>query len=105
MSLAKTTQKKPIASAYSQGTAPEGAGTDSNVLCEECEVPIPLARLRLVPTKLCVVCMEGLELQDKINRVRCAAATTVGTVRHQMEFEVKGVEEVESIELHIRRRG
>lgn len=76
------------------------------VLCSECDSPIPPARLKAVEgTDTCVACMEQLELQDELQKTRRARPTLKGTQRHQMEFEVKGVEEVEAINLHIRRGG
>lgn len=80
------------------------ADIDSKVLCEECSEPIPLARLEALPsTKFCVMCMEDMECRDKIEHVRSVEPQIRGTVRHRMEFEVEGREEVESIQLHIRR--
>lgn len=73
------------------------------VLCEECEQPIPPKRLASVNTTFCVSCMEQFELVDKISQVRSSHHETRGTRRHTMEFEVEGVEEVESITQHIRR--
>jgi RNA polymerase-binding transcription factor DksA len=63
------------------------------VLCRECEGPIPTERLQAVRTTLCVRCMENLERKGH------------GTVRHRMEFEVEGSdqESFESLTLHIRR--
>jgi hypothetical protein len=75
---------------------------DSKVLCVECEQPIPLARLKIVSTDTCVMCMEDLELKDKFQRHQ-PDFRPQGTIRHKIEFEVNGVEEVESINLHIRR--
>lgn len=60
--------------------------------CEECGDEIPLERLQLVDTYSCVPCMERLERRG------------IGTRRHTMEFSVKSRdEEVEEIELHLRR--
>jgi RNA polymerase-binding transcription factor DksA len=64
---------------------------ESEKPCVECGEPIPEARLKLVNTDLCVVCLHALERMGK------------GTVRHKMEFEIEGTEEVESIELHLKR--
>lgn len=72
------------------------------VPCEECEEPIPQARLRAVATKLCVSCMEMLEREEK-DRVERGEPSTL---RHRMAFEIIGSEEVEEVNLHlIRARG
>ena len=99
----KDPKSLPVKEVYSQSKPDLQA--DSKVLCVECDRPIPLARLRAVKTDTCVGCMEELELTDKIQRVRKIEPETRGTIRHSMEFQVEGTEEVESIELHIRRGG
>jgi hypothetical protein len=101
--VAKTAAVSTDNGAYFQSKPTPQA--DSKVLCVECDQPIPLARLKIVKTDTCVRCMEELELQDKIQKVRTVDPQTRGTIRHSMEFQVEGIEEVESIELHIRRGG
>ena len=73
------------------------------ILCVECDAPISAERLKIVQTDTCVNCMEQLELSDKIQKVRMVSPKTRGTQRHKMDFEVEGTEEVESINLHLRR--
>lgn len=76
----------------------------SKIKCVECDEFIPAARLKIVDTDTCAPCMEELELMDRVERVRLSGpGEQRGTVRHTMEFEVSGIEEVESIELHVRR--
>jgi predicted transcriptional regulator YheO len=77
----------------------------SGVLCIECDEPISLARIRIIKTDTCVACMEQLERQDQIQRVRMLKPKLKGTQRHHMEFEVEGSEEVEAVNLHLRRGG
>lgn len=91
-------------STYIKNRAPKKptAQAGSKVLCVECDKPIPAARLKLVDTDTCVICMEQLEHIDRLGR---GTGDRRGTKRHQMEFEVQGTDDVEEINLHIRRGG
>ena len=85
---------------YFKATSP-----DSTIKCVECEEPIPLARLKILPkTTTCVNCMEDLELGDRIHKIRDSVPGLRGTIRYKMEFEIEGRgEEVENVKLHIIR--
>lgn len=47
----------------------------NEVLCRECEEPIPAQRLKVIRTDICVSCMEDLESRG------------VGTPRYRMEID------------------
>ncbi len=82
-----------------QGTLPDGSGykmtrrdDPEEVLCEECETPIPPARLKLVKHHICVDCMSELEQKGR------------GTVRHRMDVDTVGdIEDIEEVRVSIVR--
>jgi RNA polymerase-binding transcription factor DksA len=62
------------------------------VCCVECDTPIPEARLKLVPVKICVDCMREREKSGQ------------GTIRHRMETETFGdMEDIEEVRVSIVR--
>lgn len=68
-------------------------GELSNVECEECGDLIPVKRLKLVATPVCVGCMEDLEARGQ------------GTQRHRMNYHVTSRgDEVELVEVAIIRK-
>ena len=82
-----------------KGTLPDGSeykltnlNKPEEVLCEECETPIPPARLKLVKHHICVDCMSELEKKGK------------GTVRHRMDVDTIGdIEDIEEVRVSIVR--
>jgi RNA polymerase-binding transcription factor DksA len=89
--------KEPIADQI-QNTEPEPfrvlspVEEESDVLCLECDTPIPPARLKLVKHQVCVDCMSELERKGR------------GTVRHRMDVDTVGdIEDIEEVRVSIVR--